>query len=913
MTNTVGRGLAGPEPATAGRRVPRHCRLIPVPSRRRQCSRTGRLALFLSLLVLVCCPAAIPQQETFPSALAKARSLVRAGDVAKITQAFETAAQIANTNDERARAWFELATFLEAKGRLGTVVEVHEKLVAIEPPTSWHAPALDRLARLYQRSGKLDKALAAYERLATLPGLSPGIARQTLWGQVRTHQQIGNLDKAAAVARQLLDKYPDSAYASRATDVLVEAHLEKAEFVAARKLAEAEAKRENGDANMLLRAASRMLQAGAFDEALQTAELFVSLRPDDTSPYQMIYNIHHHRGTLAAYETQLVTASKDPERKVRALRRLADLYTREQKPKQALDALDRLTRLLPENPEIHESAGRAAMQAGHAEQATTFYERALKLSPDSSRLLAELGAIYAETGEKDKAIALWKRAARYDPSDPDSARMLGQFLHHHGFYHDAVSVYLEARAASEESATVALELGQAYESLLFIDKAVTEYILGMRGSPGMAGHAQRRLQRLALDEVARPDVIAALEDCRKAGDVPEGALVTLGFAHLKAGELGRARDAFDAIANPIRRGQALARTAADLARSGDRSDAVAMYEAALGTALSPELNAQVALRLAALHAEDDNWRRARDLLADVDTDHLSGRLLDAVRLALADILVLRAGNFARAAELYAAVTAESAEPESRRHAAWGLADCAFVAAQYSQATAAYRDLIRPQRRPAGPPVPPFGGAQGAPIMEFPYLDTLAPPRPMGPAYGAYQLAEITFRSGKFKQARQQFERLAAEHPNSAYANDALDRALMIAADFTGESPAEAKYIEALRLMDRGETDRASRILKMIFSLGPDEPLADDAAMFYANGLSRFGDRAEAAAEYEKMAEGFQDSPLAPEALLKAGRLRSRQPGDRDSALKLFRAVLAKFPDSPEAAQAELGIDDLLRK
>jgi len=70
---------------------------------------------------------------------------------------------------------------------------------------------------------------------------------------------------------------------------------------------------------------------------------------------------------------------------------------------------------------------------------------------------------------------------------------------------------------------------------------------------------------------------------------------------------------------------------------------------------------------------------------------------------------------------------------------------------------------------------------------------------MGPTYGAYQLAEIEFRSGHVKAATQQFERLAKGHPNSEYANNALERALLLSTEFTGESPAEPKFIEALGL------------------------------------------------------------------------------------------------------------------
>jgi len=164
-----------------------------------------------------------------------------------------------------------------------------------------------------------------------------------------------------------------------------------------------------------------------------------------------------------------------------------------------------------------------------------------------------------------------------------------------------------------------------------------------------------------------------------------------------------------------------------------------------------------------------------------------------------------------------------------------------------------------------------------------------------------------------KRAVEGFRQVASRYPDSPFANDALARELLIKSEFTGESPMEGKYIEALCLADRGESEKAQRLLSLIADLGPDEPLADDARFLQARTEERYGQAANASGLYVSLREKFPDSPLWPEALLRAAELVARDERERDVALELFRTVMAELPDSPEAARAELGIDRLQRQ
>ena len=846
----------------------------------------------------------------YQALLTQAREAARGRDFPGIVAAYELAAQAATGNQGRARAWFELAGHLDRADQRTGAIRYLEKTAALEPATNWRRPCLERLAHLYRRMGKLKEAVGAYERLGKMAGDDPGLAEMGLWGQANVYRQMGDPQKAAEVARRLLADHPDGRYATFATGVLIDESVRRREFQRAAELARREAKRENGDAGALLTVASRMQAAGALDKALALAQEYVGLRPDSAGAYHIVYNLHEQRGSLDEYEAQLNEGANATDAKPGDLRRLADLYERRGKFAQALDVLARLLDRAPTDAAVAASAGRMAMRAGRPRAALPYYERAVRLQPDNLRLLNEFGGIYAQIGDKLRALELWQKACRYDPADVASARALGRQLHARGYYQDAAQVYLASRQATGDAAVLATDLAQEYEALLQIDKAVAEYLVAMRAQPGAGGIAGARLRLLSSDKAAGPEVVAALQQHQQSGDLPGRALIALGLAYLASGRRDDASRVLEGIASSPELGPDLVQLGAELEYAGDRRGALAAYDALRKGALAPDMTAVMILRHSALLSQMGRWREAAEVLRGAPARGVSPDLANQVGLALADILVLQAADAEGAAELYVAVLTDSTIPEHRQAAAWGLADCSFAAGKYDDARLAYGELMDMEPPPQGPPAPPFAVIEG--LVALPRPDSPAPGRPAGRAYGAYRLAEIELRLGRTEQAARLFEQMAQDYPSSNYANDALSRRLLISSKFTGESPAEPKYIEALGLIDRGQANKADRLLDMISSLGPEEPLADAAALLRADARARFGAPLRAAELYVKLATRFPQSPLAPEGLLRAGRLAAGREGGREEALKLLRLVLTQYADSPEAAQAELEIEELLR-
>jgi TolA-binding protein len=94
------------------------------------------------------------------------------------------------------------------------------------------------------------------------------------------------------------------------------------------------------------------------------------------------------------------------------------------------------------------------------------------------------------------------------------------------------------------------------------------------------------------------------------------------------------------------------------------------------------------------------------------------------------------------------------------------------------------------------------------------------------------------------------------------------------------------------------------ITSMIVGCGkmPDQKLMDSAKKFETKQKY-----AEAAADYDKLAVDFSQSPFSAEALYRGGLLYANALQQLPKAIKNFQNVTEHYPDSPFAAQAQFMI------
>jgi TolA-binding protein len=155
-----------------------------------------------------------------------------------------------------------------------------------------------------------------------------------------------------------------------------------------------------------------------------------------------------------------------------------------------------------------------------------------------------------------------------------------------------------------------------------------------------------------------------------------------------------------------------------------------------------------------------------------------------------------------------------------------------------------------------------------------------------------------FREGKLREADAAFREVSKRYPASPYANDALERVLLLPA-LERNAPGGEAYREAVQAFDRGDGKLAGELLASVKA----SPLAEPALLLLADVQLWQGDKAAALETLEALAKDYPDSSCAAVALLRHAGLRMAD--DPVAARLQLQEVVRRFPDAPQAAEARI--------
>lgn len=123
---------------------------------------------------------------------------------------------------------------------------------------------------------------------------------------------------------------------------------------------------------------------------------------------------------------------------------------------------------------------------------------------------------------------------------------------------------------------------------------------------------------------------------------------------------------------------------------------------------------------------------------------------------------------------------------------------------------------------------------------------------------------------------------------------------------------------SLAAFERGDCKRArAGFQQLTIELPPRDPRLADARFYLASCLLDDGERLEAAREFRRVADEFPQHPRAAEALLRAGDANAQlwrrpelDPTYGETAMAIYRELLARYPDSPSAAEGRERVANL---
>lgn len=133
--------------------------------------------------------------------------------------------------------------------------------------------------------------------------------------------------------------------------------------------------------------------------------------------------------------------------------------------------------------------------------------------------------------------------------------------------------------------------------------------------------------------------------------------------------------------------------------------------------------------------------------------------------------------------------------------------------------------------------------------------------------------------------------------------------------------ADSLMAAAVAWYEAGDCGKARPALtQLVFDLPPRDARLADVRFYLADCLSDGGNRIEAAREFRRVADEFPQHPRAPQALLRSGDMNAElwkraelDPTYGETAMAIYREVLARYADSPVATQASQRITALNEK
>jgi tetratricopeptide (TPR) repeat protein len=847
--------------------------------------RTGELAAVLDARAALEGPAA------GPTYLRLARVEELAGRDAEAEAALLAGRRAA---PEDALLLAELGRFYEARGRIAELAAVLEERRAATADDAERSELELRLAGLYEE--RLDRPEAAIERYRAVLARSPGHARaltalgkllhrrgdfEGLLATFRAEAAVARdprhraakLFQAGALLEERLDR-PDEAIAAQAEALeaspgflpahdalarLYERHGRWAELVA---LLEADvpgpADRDGSIATLSRIAELCAERLGDPARALDACRRLLAIAPDHlpTVRYQgrLAERQGDHQGVVAALERE--AALTGDQRTVVALLFRACELTEERldDPDRALEGYRRVLALAPAYLPALRALGRLYGERGRWADLAAMYREEAEVAPDAAsaaELVFRIGEL-AETkqGDLERAIGAYREVLTLAPAHLPAIEALARIYRRQQDWERLVDVLREAAAIRAEPARRADVLFEAAE--LALDRLARPElalelhaeVLRLRPDHGASLAAIERLEARSGDPA---DLLAAHERAVTAG--PTRARVR-GYLELARIYLDRMGDA----------GRAATCCEAALALAPDDLGVLARFERVRGVQGDRHHRAEVRVRLAA-HLEP---AAAAAVLREAAADR------EAATPELLPLAELRRAHELRPDDEGAAAALERALRRA--------GDAAGLAALLDRRTALARD-------PA---------VRVALLLELGELRE----RSLGDRPGARTAfaAAVELDPGHLPALR------AANRVLAALGDGPALRAGLVAEARSAADPGHAVdvLLEAGRLAEEaGDADGAVETYRAALAR---DPLDARVGRRLEDLLAARNRPDEVAALHEARAAAARTPAEAAASLVAAARVLAEGVGDRERALALLDAALARVPSHPEALE-----------
>jgi len=113
------------------------------------------------------------------------------------------------------RIYLELGESLYAEKQYSSALSVLRDFIEVYPDSAYLVKALEKMALIYEKSQRYEKALASYKKLYQETGVTSG-GLKYYFSQARLLSNMGEIDEAEKIYHDIIRISPDSPYAGKA-------------------------------------------------------------------------------------------------------------------------------------------------------------------------------------------------------------------------------------------------------------------------------------------------------------------------------------------------------------------------------------------------------------------------------------------------------------------------------------------------------------------------------------------------------------------------------------------------------------------------------------------------------------------------------------------------------------------------
>jgi len=325
------------------------------------------------------------------------------------------------------------------------------------------------LGRIYGDSGKMEQAIASFERAIAVNALF----EPAYLAEASLYESQQEKEKAIGVLRRYLDRVNPNNKDIRQR--LVQLYVAAKDYAGGLAELEKMLAEDPGDLDAQLRMALIYGEKKDFPKAIEQLQAVLKVRPAELKVRDYLGYLYEETKELPraieAYQFNLQLDATYVESHIH----LGVLHYRLKHYAEAIVHLSEATRLTPKQPEPFIVLGLAYLQAEQFEKSVQTFEEGLSHHPKHADLHFNLGTAYDKLNRFDDVVRTMEAALALDPHHADAMNYLGYSYADRGIkIEQALSLTRQAVALKPENGYYVDSLGWAFFKSGLLAEALTE-------------------------------------------------------------------------------------------------------------------------------------------------------------------------------------------------------------------------------------------------------------------------------------------------------------------------------------------------------------------------------------------------------------------------------------------------------